>query len=255
MGGISRSLRSLALLFLVLGTFAPLAVAEVTVSALGGEPNALFEQGKYEEALAKYSDAVVDGAWTPNLFYNLANTEYRLKNPGLAILNYERALALEPAHPEARRNLELVRSHTGAKLFQVRWWEQLFPAWRADIYAIAAAVSAWLLLFAIVFLWLRRTRSRLLWWGFATLGLLIAAYSGAALWIDWQRNDLGIVTRTGTVARFAPADRAEVAQNLPEGSQVRVLSERGAWVYCAMPGNELGWLPAQSLERVRITKK
>jgi hypothetical protein len=57
------------------------------------------------------------------------------------------------------------------------------------------------------------------------------------------------------VARFAPADRAEVAQALPEGSQVRVLSERGAWIYCTLPGKELGWLPAQSLERVRIREK
>jgi tetratricopeptide (TPR) repeat protein len=255
MGGISRTRRTLALLIVVLGAFAPFAVAEVTNSSIRSEANVLFEEGKYEEALAKYSDAVADGMWTPNLFYNLANTEYRLKNSGQAVLNYERALALEPAHPEARRNLELVRSQTGAKLFQPRWWEQLFPAWRADIYAITAAVCVWLLLFALAFLWLRRTRSRLLWWGIATLGLLVGAYSSAALWLDWQRNDLGVVTRSGTVARFAPADRAEVAQNLPEGSQVRVLSERGAWIYCALPGNELGWLPAQSLERVRIIKK
>lgn len=242
--------RLVILFFLVVAAALPPAVATPF-----DEGNKHYEAGEFEQALARYDEAVAARVWTPNLFHNLANTAYRLKQPGPAILNYERALALEPAHPEARRNLELVRSQTGAKVFQARWWEQLFPSWRADIYAIAAAVSAWLFVFALAFLWLRRTRSRLLWWGFATLGLLVAAYSGAALWIDWQRNNLGVVTRSGTVARFAPADRAEVAQNLPEGSQVRVLSERGAWVYCALPGKELGWIPAQSLERVRITGK
>ncbi len=199
-----------------------------------------------------YDSAVVRQDHTANLFYNLANTEYRLKQPGLAILNYERALVLEPAHPEAGRNLQLIRGQTGAMLFEVPWWRAIFPAWRADVYALTVAVAGWIAVFSVAFLWRPRTRNRTLWWGLAFGSLSVAAYGAFALWADWRQQDVGIVTRSGVVARLAPADRAEVAQNLPEGSQVRVLSERGAWIYCALPGKQLGWLPAQALDRVRI---
>jgi hypothetical protein len=42
-----------------------------------------------------------------------------------------------------------------------------------------------------------------------------------------------------------------VAEALPAGSQVRVLSERGEWVYCELPGMGRGWIPDGAVERVR----
>lgn len=237
---------------LALSLFLAVCSGSVTSASPFEDGNKLYEQSQFGEALAKYQSAVQSHEWTANLFYNIGNTEYRLKSPGEAILNYERALALQPAHPEARRNLELVRGQTGAKLFPARWWQPVFPAWSPDVFSIMVAVAGWVAIFSGAFLWSKRTRNRTLWWGLALCGVLVAGYGKLALFADLRQQDLGIVTQTGAVARLAPADRAEVAQTLPEGSQVRILSERGAWVYCALPGKELGWLPAQSLARVRI---
>ena len=48
------------------------------------------------------------------MFYDLGNAYYRLGNFGKAILNYERALALEPRHPEAQANLRLASDEARA---------------------------------------------------------------------------------------------------------------------------------------------
>src|SRR5437763_1328210 len=72
--------------------------------------NKMYERGKFAEARAAYERLVASGPWSANLFYNLANTEWKLGDAGAAALEYERALALEPAHPEARANLEFVRN-------------------------------------------------------------------------------------------------------------------------------------------------
>ena len=67
-------------------------------------------------------------------------------------------------------------------------------------------------------------------------------------------NNVAIVTAKETAARLAPADRASVAEPLPAGSRVRVLSERGDWIYCALPGGGRGWIPETQIERVRLAK-
>ena len=82
------------------------------------------------------------------------------------------------------------------------------------------------------------------------VGVLIASYSAAALWHAARQRRVAIVIEPDATARLEAADRAGVAESLPGGSGVRVLSEHGAWVYCELPGRGRGWLPRRSLERV-----
>ena len=72
--------------------------------------NQAYDQGKFSEAKAGYEKLAEAGEWSANLFYNLGNADYRLGATGRAMLDYERALALYPAHPEARANLAVLRN-------------------------------------------------------------------------------------------------------------------------------------------------
>ena len=74
--------------------------------------NQAFDQGKFAEAKAGYEKLAETGEWSAHLFYNLGNADYRLGATGRAMLDYERALALDPAHAEARANLAVLRKQT-----------------------------------------------------------------------------------------------------------------------------------------------
>jgi len=39
---------------------------------------------------------------------------------------------------------------------------------------------------------------------------------------------------------------------LPSGSEIKILSLRGNWIYAALPNDLRGWIPAESAERVRL---
>src|SRR4051812_16202189 len=87
-------------------------LCSLTVSILAAEPGAQFAKasqeyagGDFKAAIADYEELVRSGQDTPNVFYNLGNAFFREKDFGRAILNYERALALDPQHPEAQANL------------------------------------------------------------------------------------------------------------------------------------------------------
>ena len=210
--------------------------------------NQLFDQGKFGEAKQVYQMLVHRGEWSANLFYNLGNADYRIGAPGKAVLNFERALALDGTHLEARANLKWLREQTGARLPEKRWWDWLFPALPGGAFAIAAALAGWVAVFAVVPLFGRRA------WGWFAFSVLLAAYAIAgAIRCDKDRA-LAIVTAKDATARLAPADRASLAEPLTPGSRVWVLSERGEWIYCALPGGGRGWIPSSQIEKVSLTK-
>ncbi|MDB6151596.1 MAG: hypothetical protein JWL90_49 [Chthoniobacteraceae bacterium] len=226
-----------------------------SLGAFGGdfeEANNLFDKGNFADARTTYEKLVQRGDWSANLFCNLGDTELRLGEPGRAILQYKRALALEPAHREATRNLQVVRDQAGSHVAVSPISEAIFPRVSLDVFVIAATVMGWLAIVLLVRLFIRRTAPAILSFIFCVAAAL---YAGSALWHQHREVSLAVITRPKPVeARLAPADRAGLAESLPPGSQVRVLSERGEWTYCELPGKGLGWIPSTALEKVRIVR-
>lgn len=229
-----------------------LAVAAATAAASEfDDANHLYDQQKFAEAKQKFEKLVERGEWTANFFYNLGNADFRLGSPGRAILDYERALALEPTHPEALRNLSFLRERTGARIPPRHWYDTVFPKWTGDMFAVICAVAGWMAVLCFALPFVTRARLPMLGW-VGAISTCVALYAGAGVWRSGQEQSLAIITSKEAVARLAPADQSDVATTLPAGSQVHVLTERGDWIYCRLPGEGLGWLPAGALERVRI---
>src|SRR5499427_5928303 len=112
--------------------------------------NEEFAQGHFKEAIAGYEALVSAGQWNANLFYNLGNAYFRTHDFGRAILNYERALALDNHHPEATANLQIARDEARALELQPTKLERYLQFASVNQYAIAAAVAFWLGIFGIV---------------------------------------------------------------------------------------------------------
>ena len=213
--------------------------------------NRAYEEGKFIEARQRYEALIERGERTANIYFNLGNTNSRIGANGLAILDYERALALEPSHSEAKANLKFLRDQSAAKMPVETWKERAFAALSLDGWIVAAASLGWIFaLFILVPVITSRRRTAV---GiFATIVAFFAfGYAAAAVWfVSRELNDAIIVAKQ-IEARRAPADRADLADVLPLGSKVRWLSERSGWVECELPDRSRGWVPAESIERVR----
>jgi tetratricopeptide (TPR) repeat protein len=231
---------------LLFAVFVPLAHSQSAAEEYRAE--------RFREAAELYDRQIESGERNAPLFYNAGNAWYRAGDLGRAILNYERALALEPAHPEARANLQLARDKASAlELTRTRadkWIGRIQPSH----YTLAAAVAFWVAAFAFAALWLGRRRSRPLV-ALAAAALLIFAAALAALYrleTGTRGAARAIVTGEKIEARLATADNAGSVLALPPGSEIAILSTRGEWSYAALPNNLRGWIPAASAERVRL---
>lgn len=216
--------------------------------------NQEYAQGHFKEAIDGYETIARSGQWSANLFYDLGNAYFRTSDFGRAILNYERALALERHHPEATANLQIARDEARALELQQSWPERYLRFASVNQYSIAAAVAFWLGAFCTLALIFARRRSARL------IALSILSFSVCALAIlatyeidhGSKGRALAIITGDNVQARLATADTANSVLALPPGSEIKVISARGDWIYAALPNNLRGWIPAQSTELVRL---
>ncbi len=81
--------------------------------------NQRYQEGNYEKALEDYRKISESGLESADLYYNMGNAAYRSNSIGYAILYYEKALKMEPAHDDAGNNLEF------AARYQVDTFEEV----------------------------------------------------------------------------------------------------------------------------------
>jgi tetratricopeptide (TPR) repeat protein len=228
--------------------------------------NTLYEAGRFADAAAAYQRAFdaasgQNAAVGVNLFFNLGNAWFRAGEPGRAVLNYERALRLQPDHLEAAANLAFVRRQLGVPAAHQPGseWERYALNWSPWL----LAAGGWLLVGGTMAALLagsgsesartRRTARVLA----LAVGLPLLASGGLALWfadrgaVDPARAVL--VGAEGAEARYAPADTAKVETTLPAGGEVRVLQERGSWDYVELPGGTRAWIASAQVEKIALT--
>ena len=213
-----------------------------------------YSEGRFQDAINSYQNVVKSGQWSANLFYNLGNARFRLGNFGEAILNYERALALDPHHPEAAANLALVRDEARALELRKTKLEHYIEAFTSTEYAIAAAIAFWCLLFAVARLFFVRRRPAMLV-SFIVLALFVfagAIFGLYSLQTGTNGRALAVVTGKKIEARLATADNSNTVLALPAGSEIKIVSQRGDWLYAELPNALHGWIPASAAERVRM---
>ena len=238
-----------------------IALGLATACSARGDQNPAFakanqdySEGRFQEAVDGYQNLGNSGQWSANLFYDLGNAWFRLGNFGQAILNYERALALDPRHPEAAANLALVRDEARALELKRNRLERYIDAGTSTQYSIAASIAFWLVLFGVARLLFSRRRSAalVLLIIFSTVVLAGAVFALYSIETGSKGRDLAIVTGKNVEARLATADNAKSVLALPPGSEIKVLSQRGDWLYAALPNDLRGWIPANGAQRVRM---
>ena len=237
-------------IFAILLTAAALAFAQT--NAQFAKANQEFAQGDFKAAIENYESLVRGGQDAPNLFYNLGNAYFRTNDFGRAILSYERALALDPRHPEAQANLRIARDEAHALELAPSRWEQVFSFATENQFVIATAVSFWIALFSIAAFTFNRRRALLALFIVSMSIFVIVLVASYELDRGKSGPSAAIVTRDNTEARLATADNAGRVLTLPAGSEIKIVSKRGDWIYATLPNDLRGWMPASSAEQVRM---
>ena len=247
-----------------------LAALPLAVSAQGpgdleamAASNALYEDGRFEQAARSYQQLADKGYDDPALYYNLGNAYFKQGDLGRAILNYLRAERLTPRDEDVKANLEFARSQT---LDVLESSEAPFVSFvtsllsRATIGELGAVALAFWLLFAAGLLLAMMGPRRWATWtrpAAATAAVLLLLGGGSLagrLYFDSASREAVIVAEEVEVVS-GPGSRYTPAFTLHAGAETGLVERRGAWARIALPGGSLqGWVPAASVEEVAVSR-
>lgn len=232
--------------------FAPISFAQN--DAAFSKANQEYGAGHYKEAIDTYEQVVRSGEFSANLFYDLGNAYFHAGDLGRAILNYERALALDRHHPEAQANLRIARDEARSLEMASGTTTRLAEFASTNQYAIAAGAAFWIAMFCFaVWIFSRRRSDGVL--ALSLLSLTVFALAVSALLLVENGSTgrgFAIVIAGEVPVRLATADTAQSVSVLCAGSEIKILSKRGDWIFAELPNDLRGWIPAKSAEPVRL---
>lgn len=219
------------------------------------EGNVLFQEGKFAEAESAYNRSLAQDGDSAATRLNLGRVREALGDSPGAILEWERALRLNPEYAVAREALETARATLGSKVDALPWSVRVRPSWVAGRERWVLAGGIWLALACfsvrvLAHILKRRPASNAPLLG-AAFGLLLGLLGWTwSRYADAERMAALVIERAASL-RAAPADPARLLDTLPGGSRVRILDASGGWNRVQAPGGETGWIPAKSIERIQ----
>lgn len=216
-----------------------------------------YSAGEYATAIDLYERLLTDGE-SAVLYYNLGNAYYKMDDMSHAILNYERALRLNPSDKDVRFNLDLARSKTidrvndRVEIFFVRWFRSLTSLLSLDGWASVAIVTFLLFLFAVALFVFGRKRSLRKTSLILALILLFLTVCSNGIGYGQKRRlnnrTEAIVMDPSVVVRSTPSPSGTELFVLHEGRKITITDDAmQAWKQIALEDGNVGWIETKSL--------
>ena len=251
----------IAALLLLVPSFGSRAEDKAASDSLWTAGNEAYAVGLWDAAAQSWNAIRELGFESPELYYNLGNAYYKNGDISHAILNYERALKLDPSYSDAQFNLGFARESVQDKIEEI---PELFLKTFGRRICYLMSSDGWSMMFlillaatlamALLFLLGRTSASRKAGF-FAGIVLLVCA-ALALRFAFWQRaeykaEDTAIVTKAVCSVKSSPgSDSATNLFVLHEGTKVRILDSVGQWDNIELADGRQGWLQSTDIEQI-----
>lgn len=218
-----------------------------------------YIKGDYNAAISIYEAILSGGKESAEIYYNLGNAYYKNNEIAKAVLNYERALMLNPGDSDIRFNLELAHSKTvdkvseGYSIFFVQWIEAVVNAMGMNVWCVVGGVAFIVLLLSLLlFFFNNRIQVRKVAFFVALAMLFITVFANIAAYNHYSKmteRDMAIITAPSVTAKSTPDDSGTNLFVIHEGRKVRVSDDSmSSWKEIELEDGTVGWIPASALE-------
>ena len=236
--------------------FAATKLSDDNVTKAQGD--SAYTRNDYASAIQIYESLLTKGE-AAEIYYNLGNSYYKTDDIAKAILNYERALLLQPGNADVRANLEIARSKTIDKvvsvpdIFFVTWTKSLINCLSVDAWAklgvaffILLLVSFSLFFFSKQIVWKKSGFiAGIVFLIFVVLSNVFASEQKTEL---MNRNNAIILSPSVTV-RSTPSESGTSLFVLHEGHKIEIKdNSMREWKEIRLEDGKVGWVPASAIE-------
>ena len=220
--------------------------------------NALYNQGKYAEAIDNYEAILATKNHSAELYFNLANANYKLNNIAPSIYYYEKALQLAPNDEDIKHNLTFAKNMTvdAIDVLPVSGFGKItgkitnlmtFDGWAKT--AVAFVFCFVILILAYYFSY-STIKKRLAFIG--SIVALILMLSSLVLAFHqfnvYKKDKPAIVFAQESIVKSEPNSRSEQAFILHEGTKVQIIDTINTWKKIKLADGKTGWISSKDIK-------
>lgn len=222
--------------------------------------NVLYAQKNYDAAIQQYEAVLQTQGRSAELYYNLGNAYYRAGDIAQAILNYNRALLLEPNYDDAAFNLQIAQKKlvdnvdVTSVFFLKQWMNDFGDLMTSNGWAIVGVLLFAVALAAFLFMVFGRNLK------FRKTALNVALFSLVLTIISVsysikQSNKIvnstdGIIMVGSVTAKDSPSLSGKEMFVMHAGTKVTIKSNVSGWTEVELPDGNAGFIPANSIEKI-----
>ena len=223
------------------------------------QADSAYINNDYASAVYLYEDILANQGESADIYYNLGNSYYKMDNIAKAILNYEKALMLNPGNGDIRFNLELAQSKTVDKVtpmsevFLVTWMKSLTNTMNEQGWSKLAIASFILTLLGLV-LYFFSKKIAMKKIGFISALCLMLVCILANVFASSQKNKAqshssAIIMEPSVTVKSTPNEGGTELFILHEGHKVMIKDNTmREWKEIQLEDGNAGWVPASVIE-------
>lgn len=220
----------------------------------------LYNASKYDSAALIYQSVIDSGYQSPELYYNLGNTYFKLQEIPTAILFYEKALKLDPNNDNIMHNLKLCntmipdRIDDVPRLFFIRWYQGLYNYFPIDIWAYIGLSFFFLASFFILFYFLSSVIviRKFGFWS-ALLFVMLSIFTfflTTQKYSSFKQHNEAIIFTPSITVKSSPAENSVDLFVIHEGTKVVILDRVGIWRKIKIQNGSIGWIESENMQLI-----
>ncbi|WP_435136147.1 tetratricopeptide repeat protein [Formosa sp. A9] len=222
--------------------------------------NALYNDGKYAEAVDKYQTILDSGMHSSELYFNLGNAYYKLNQIAPSIYYYEKALQLNPQDKDIKNNMAYAKNMTIDAIDVVpeagisKIVNNITNSMTYDGWAITTVLLflAFVVLFLIYYFAEYTNRKRMAFTGsFLVLaaGILTLVLAFHSFSLD-KKNNPAIVFAQESQVKSEPNLSSQEVFKLHEGTKVQILDTVNNWKKIKLADGKTGWISSEDIKKI-----
>ncbi len=239
-------------------------IIESNIITTESEADVAYKNKSFAESIKLYEAQIAENKVinqeSAQLYYNLGNAFFRDNQVAKAIVNYERALLIEPGDSDIRHNLRFAKTRIEDKIdsadsfFINQWIRSIQNLYSANTWAIIGTVLFILLVIAIgsymisAQLFVRKISFYI---GIILFSLVIITNVFAFKQKNKIVNRSTAIIMSASVSIYTSPDAHSTELfRLHEGAKVKIKREEGNWIEIVIANGSVGWLQKKNVETI-----
>jgi tetratricopeptide (TPR) repeat protein len=230
------------------------------IDTLFYKANAAYDHAFYEEAVVSYEKIIEQGFESSQLYFNLGNSYFKLKDYPSAIYYYEKAKKLSPNDEDILFNLTVANGLIVDKIEPVpdliftKWWRSFYTMFDTNTWAWIS-VAGFMLFFILfgfyLFSRMMTIRKTAFFSGMFVLLITIFTFAVAYQKYSTVNNQSAAIVFIPTITvKSSPNPNSVDLFVIHEGSKVELRDKVGEWYEIKIASGGIGWLPAEALRKI-----